>query len=68
MITFTEKYCRIIDYVKILKVEFTEIHIQLKHINCNILGNNLTIHYLDKNEILIQGVIQKVEFSDENRV
>lgn len=63
MITVSVDKISIIHYQKITKVLSNEIHIELSSCKIIISGNELYISYLNADEIILEGIIKKVEFN-----
>lgn len=63
MITVSVDKISVIHYKKILKVFNHEIHIELSSCTIIISGMELYISYLNADEILLEGIIKKVEFN-----
>lgn len=49
-------------YLELISLSATLIELKLKEFDLVIEGNNLTISAMDNHEILIRGIINKVEF------
>lgn len=62
MITITNQSICITHYKKILNVSLNSIHIEMNKINISIVGNDLFVYFMNKDEIILRGMIQKVEF------
>lgn len=68
MITISDHSIRILHFNKIIKVSLTEIHIKMKKLDVFISGENLIIAFLNKDEIVLKGIIQKVDFDYHERI
>ena len=62
-ITIYDNYLYVFNYNKLNKISGKEINIILDNKEIIISGNNLLIKQMTKQELLIIGVIMKVEFS-----
>ena len=64
-ITFYENHFHVFNYKKLNKLSETEIVLTLNNMMVKISGIGLKIKQMTKQELLINGVITKVEFSYE---
>lgn len=62
MIRIDGNFISINHYYKILKVSISEIQISMKQYNIFISGQELYICLLNRDEIIIKGLLLKVEF------
>lgn len=62
MIVIEDRIVRVINYIKLKKIENNLIEILLKDKVLHIKGDNLTIAFYDKNEIKIKGLLKGIEF------
>lgn len=62
-ITIYDNYLYVFNYNKLNKISGKEINIILDNKEIIISGNNLLIKQMTKQELLITGIIMKVEFS-----
>ncbi len=62
-ITIYDNYLYVFNYIKLNKISGKEINIILDNKEIIISGNNLLIEQMTKQELLITGIIMKVEFS-----
>ena len=60
-VTMYSNYIYIYKYQEIIKFTNNIISIKLKDLLLNIIGNNLLITKMEKNELLIKGNINKLE-------
>lgn len=67
MITLSDERISVIHYQKICKVLTHEIHIEMKHSTVVISGEDLLITYLNADEIILKGIIRKVDFLSHER-
>ncbi len=61
MLVNEEKETRIINYLKLKKIENDTIVISMKDFTYEIMGDNLTISFYDRNEIKIKGKIKGIK-------
>ena len=61
MLVIEESSARIINYIKLKKIENNIIVIAMKNLIYEIEGENLTIAFYDRNEIKIKGKIKGVK-------
>lgn len=64
MIRIDHQFVSILRFKKILRVGVSEIHIAMKTNNIIISGEDLYIYSFNKDEVIIQGHIKKVEFDE----
>lgn len=64
-ITIYENHLHVFNYVKLNKLSETEIILSFNKMKLIISGSNLKIKRMTKQELLINGMILKVEFSYE---
>ena len=62
-ITIYENHLHVFNYEKLNKLSDTEIIITIKNKEVTIKGDNLKIKQMTKQELLITGIILKVEFN-----
>lgn len=65
MITYSEEGLFIENYVEVMSVKKNELVILCKSVRLIILGTNLLISALSKDEIVIKGRVDVVKFSYE---
>lgn len=61
MLVIEESTARIINYIKLKKIENNVIVIAMKNLTYEIEGENLTIAFYDRNEIKIKGKIKGIK-------
>lgn len=61
-ITIYDNYLHVFNYTKLNKLSEKEIILSLPNVKVKIEGNNLKIKQMTKQEMLINGIILKVEF------
>lgn len=65
MIVIEDKIVRIINYIKLKKIENNLIEILLKDKTMYIRGEELSVAFYDKSEIKIKGYLKGIEFANE---
>ena len=63
-ITIYDNHLHVFNYIKLNRINDKEINLLLDNKEITINGNNLKIKQMTKKELLINGVIEKVEFRD----
>lgn len=61
-ITIYENHIHIFNYQKLNKLSNTEIDLNFKKFRINIIGTNLKIKKMTKQELLIIGIIERLDF------
>ncbi len=61
-----EKNIHVFNYTDILKLNDTEIKLQMPNFILSILGNNFSVKQLEKREILIEGNLENMRFIDHD--
>lgn len=61
-ITIYDNHLHVFNYIKLNKLSDTEIVLTLSKMEVTISGNDLKIKQMTKQELLITGIILKVEF------
>ena len=64
MIRIHDDFVSINHYKKIIKIGLSEIHIEMKHYVLIISGEDLIVFYLNKDEIILKGKINRVDFNE----
>lgn len=64
-ITMYDNHCHVFNYHKLNKLSDIEIDLIINDKLVKIIGNNLSIKQMTKQELLINGNILKVEFENE---
>jgi len=55
----------IVNYIKIIDIDYFNILIELHNKSINIIGEKLIIKKLDEKELLISGIIKGLEFVEK---
>lgn len=64
-INIRNNYLHLVNYIKIIDINYTNISIEICNKIISIRGKELIIKKLDEKELLIYGIIEGIEFVEE---